>query len=218
MLRFDPIEHKYWWGIDGTEIQIPSVSRLLQPLREPFSAPDHVVEKARRRGERVHLMTHQYDTGQYVATLAIEPDIYDDCMRMFDAYVKWVKGREVTESELAVCYDGSTWHNYKEGGQPLYAGTLDKVINGRVVDIKCTSKIEDTHGLQAYMYHIAYTPTTERLIAPPLVLRLTKDSKAFIWEVTKAAKDVFIAIVDMLITKYWYWDTYKNRRGLIKRR
>jgi hypothetical protein len=220
MLRFDPVEHKYWWG----DVEIPGVSRLLEPLKGDgykFVKP-HLLDYSQRLGTQVHLMTHQYDTGKYVDTLLIDTDIYDDAMYMFESYVKWIKGKEVLDSELMVYYKQS-------GEVPKYGGQLDKRIRfgggWRVVDLKCTSKVEDYHGLQSFMYESAYmtmlrtdTGIVVEHVMPAAVLRLQKKGAPCYWEIKTKEKELFRKRRDMLITKYWYWDKYKDRRGLIKRR
>lgn len=213
MLTFDAIKHEYWWvNDDFTETRIPSVSQL---IRLSGLGPDYSMvkmadmERARRRGIKVHKLTDQHDKGIDPDLFILDADIYDDGMRMLEAYLKFKDDHNVTvlASEEQVCY---RYPGQDRESHPYYAGTLDKRTDDRVIDLKCTSGIHDTYGLQAWMYRGCFDGEQ----APPIVLRLANTGKYFMWELKE--DPIWDNRIDFLINRYWSWEACSDRRGLTK--
>jgi hypothetical protein len=165
--------------------------------------PPRHLDKSQRRGTATHDITAAIDMGE-IPDCDIDKDIYDDVMYMVEGYEKFKKDYqpEILGIEQMV-HDGK-----------LYAGTYDRRLrlNGeRIMELKCTAGVGDTHGLQGVFYSSA-----AGLSDPPLVLRLTKDAKYFLWEVDKYIQ--LFTLSRSLIELYhnWYKLPSTERRGLTK--
>lgn len=158
---FDPVDHKYYIG--GQEV--PSVTRILDPLNDFGGIPADTLELARQRGTAVHIATHLDDTHNLVEE-SVHPMIlpYLEAWRKFKADTK----PEIRQSEGQV-------YSMKY----RYGGGYDRVLllsnKNTLLDIKATATIPYTVGPQTAAYKSAYEEGGGERIEQRAVLHLRGD-------------------------------------------
>ena len=127
--------------------KIPSVSEIktAMGLQNLDSIPMHVLLNARDRGIVVHDVCHKWDE----KTLK-EDKVHPDVKPYLEAYKLFCADKKVE-----VLYSEKTVYSLENN----YAGTLDRVyrIDGKniLVDLKATSTVHNSYGLQLGFYTIA---------------------------------------------------------------
>jgi hypothetical protein len=217
LLHFDDVNHIYTYN--GTVI--PSVSELMKRagLTTDYSMvnPD-VLEKARRRGLRVHEITEILDRGDSPDLSIVERDIYDDVMRMVHAYGRFKSDYkpELIENEKRLVYF------WEDADYPVYGGTMDRVFRIDGVeytgDIKCTSTMPVSVGVQTEMYD-----RMRRGGGNLMALRLDKQGGYHVWSLIRSEdreESERLRNITHAISVLESFNQYSTaeRRGLIRRR
>ncbi len=119
-LKFNPDIHQY---SVGNEI-LPSITQVLEA--EGFIDTAWYTDSGRDRGTIVHLITHQYDTGEL-----FEDEVAPEYLPYLKAYKKWKEetGFPVKDSEVPRHH-----RTYKYAGTPDKVGEFRKYIS--VVEVK----------------------------------------------------------------------------------
>lgn len=137
--HFDKEQHVY--TLDGR--RLPSVTEIIEPIQAGYAGiPAHVLEKARARGEAVHLAVQYHNEGDLaVETLDIEIVPY------FEAYLKFVAdtGFKVLGTETAM-YSIP----FRYAGTPDLWGEIGAEL--WLPDIKCTAVTPPWTAIQTAAY------------------------------------------------------------------
>jgi hypothetical protein len=143
MLHFDEASHTYTWAGQ----KVPSVTQILEPIKDYDGIPAAILNKARERGQKVHLATELDDKG------SLDPDSVSDEIRPYlEAWRAFKRDRGVVVLEIE-----ARVYNAAHG----YAGTLDRVIGipeqgDYLIDVKATASIKAAVGPQTAAYKEAY--------------------------------------------------------------
>jgi hypothetical protein len=180
-----------------------------------------ILEAARILGEQVDACVMAHEEGKPFDLHDI--DDYENGCRMFEAWLDFRKDYpfKVIETQTPVYYP------HEDGiSIPRYAGTPDLIIEHegvqRVLELKCTSRVMECHGLQAWLYHLAkwrynpYGDPCEHTHGMPWLVRLDKAGKHYPWEVSNPVLLNYQALTAMM--RYHYWENIpdKDKKGLKK--
>lgn len=137
-LHFDPDTHAYTRG----GIVIPHVTGVIGWMNNFIGIPEDVMDKARERGEAVHLMTAMFDLGELDET-----SVPDEIAGYLDA---WKLFRMETN------FRPHTVEAMVESRKYRYAGTLDRAGDIQrgpaLLDIKATAALPPSAGPQTAAY------------------------------------------------------------------
>jgi hypothetical protein len=218
MIIFQPEDHTYLWRKPdfSTEL-VPSVSELIDSagFRDYGGVDPHVLERARLRGEQVDAVIMKHEQGK---PYNLQEDIfdYDKGSKMFDAWLAFRNKYPFKVIELQT----PVHHPIEDPNQiPRYAGTPDIIIEHdgvqRVLEIKCTSRVMEAHGVQTWLYHLAkWHAPEEGKHGYPWLVRLGKDGKFFLWETKDAQLLNYQALAVMMRYQYWQSIPNKDKKGL----
>ena len=161
MLTFEPEGHVYRWN----GVIVPSVTQILEAvgILDLSMVDRDVLAAAQELGKNVHKICELYDKG------TLDESSVDGAGRGYlDA---WIKARKEMGFDKFSMIERKIYHpDYK------YAGTLDRVYSGTVIDIKTGAPggLEKSAGpqLAAYM-EVLNIP--KRIYKKRLVIHLTPD-------------------------------------------
>lgn len=184
--EFDRIAHAY--TLDGR--RVPSVTEVLKLLQNFDAIPWAVLEKARKRGERVHQCINAYNRGAFAAV-----DFPEDVACYLDGWEAFLEesGATVIQSEQPVYHKALR-----------YAGTPDCVLSWKddrrllLPDIKATWDVPPTVGAQTAAYAEAY----KQMHGPSLkvergCVHLTKDGYKFHPRTDPADWSLFVSTLNV---------------------
>lgn len=141
-LTFDPKHHRYYLD----EQEVPSVTRVLEPMQELDGIPKDILEQARIRGQHVHAACHML-VAKTLEWRTLDPTL----MPYVSACDKFLK-----ENEIKVLVAE------KQMADPglKFAGTLDVLgifrRNPCIFDWKSTATMPRTAGPQTAAYDYLY--------------------------------------------------------------
>jgi len=140
-IRFEPAEHRYWHGTQ----EMPSVSRIMDPLTMLDDIPRDVLEAASDVGRKVHSAIDFFDKG-VLDFPALDP-VLSPYVRAWEKFLEEM-GARIIASELM------TWHR-----KLRYAGRLDKIAliprwkeHKGLIDVKSATAMPRTIGPQTAAY------------------------------------------------------------------
>jgi hypothetical protein len=142
--RYDDITHRYFIG----DVEVPSVTRILQCAGEVKTAGPWYTIEARERGSKLHALTVEYDAGRLDEA---DLDLLDGIDPLVGGRLRaWIRFRreqapEILESEQQL-YD-------EEYG---YAGTTDRILKlprtGRAYVVDFKPQPAEWHPIQLGAY------------------------------------------------------------------
>lgn len=158
-LRQCPVDFHLWNG-DRRLASVGSIVRGSFPL-DP-SIPADVLENARDRGDVADKLFAAYVLGKLDR---IPGSTRRDSYLLFEKLRHWYDRQKFKTVEVQVLLGGED-----------HGGILDFSFDGYPVDLKCTSKIENSHRMQTALYALlsgvrcgALLHATERISEPRLV-------------------------------------------------
>lgn len=142
--------------------RLTSVSRIISAIMPTdFSRiPPDVLETAKLRGSQVDAAFCGLITGK-IADYPL--GTRDDSMRLVDKLVTWFdrQGFKSVQAQIVLgCHD--------------HGGVLDLRLDGMVVDLKATSKVEESARLQVAAYADLACPATSIPASPAAILHVTE--------------------------------------------
>ena len=135
-LRQCPIDHHLWLG-DRRLTSIGSIIRRFFPM-DPSISQD-VLDNAADRGKATETLFNQYVMGNL---RTIPAGTRQDAVLLFYKLQEWFDKQNIRKVEVQVLL-----------GSEDIGGVLDYRFDGRVVDLKCTSKVEESHRFQVAAYY-----------------------------------------------------------------
>lgn len=158
MIRFDPVQHRYWRG----EVELPSVTQILKDNGVTPPYPETEDGRIQRDlGSALHRVCELYDLGKLdvdaFRRMDQERPPHLRIEHGFNEYLRFLTEHKPTWTHIEHIVYLESWS---------YVGTLDRAgfINGRksVVDIKRTKSPIPATGLQVAGYAMALDPVGYR--------------------------------------------------------
>lgn len=156
---------QHWYRHVGSDLWLPSVSTVLGALKDGLEyVSPYDLKKAQERGTKVHKATELLEQGEELQKLFYSAQEWD----MLGGFINW---HHETKPHTILS-------EHKMSSKKLgYAGTLDRLYGGVLVDIKTTSAIYDKAWLQCAAYG-ALAEKEGWNIDHTAILRLTDRSAA----------------------------------------